>query len=82
MVAGRVPVIVDGGVRRGTDVVKALALGASAVQIGRPYVYGLAVGGAEGVSHVVKLLRQELLLAMALLGRRTIASIDRSVLWE
>jgi 4-hydroxymandelate oxidase len=81
-VAGRVPVIVDGGVRRGTDVVKALALGASAVQIGRPYVYGLAVGGAEGVSHVVKLLRQELLLAMALLGRRTIASIDRSVLWE
>jgi 4-hydroxymandelate oxidase len=81
-VSGRVPVVVDGGIRRGTDVVKALALGATAVQIGRPYLYGLAAGGAEGVAHVVKLLRQELLLAMALLGRRTIASIDRSVLWD
>jgi 4-hydroxymandelate oxidase len=81
-VKGRVPVMVDGGIRRGTDVVKALALGASAVQIGRPYVYGLAVGGAEGVAHVIKVLRQELLLAMAVLGRRTIASLDRTTLWE
>ena len=81
-VNGRVPVIVDGGIRRGTDVVKAIALGAAAVQIGRPCLYGLAVGGAEGVAHVLKLLRQELLLAMAVLGRRTIASLDRSVLWE
>ncbi|MBL9216544.1 MAG: alpha-hydroxy-acid oxidizing protein [Opitutaceae bacterium] len=80
-VAGRVPVIVDGGIRRGTDVVKALALGAAAVQIGRPYVYGLAVGGAEGVAHVVKILRQELLMAMALLGCRNLAAINRSVLW-
>jgi 4-hydroxymandelate oxidase len=81
-VAGRGPVIVDGGVRRGTDVVKALALGAAAVQIGRPYVYGLAVGGAEGVEHVVRILRQELLMTMAVLGRPTIASLDRTVLWE
>ena len=81
-VAGRVPVIVDGGIRRGTDVVKAIALGAAAVQIGRPYVYGLASGGAAGVTHVLKILRQELLMAMSLLGRPTIASIDRSVLWQ
>jgi len=79
-VAGRGPVIVDGGIRRGTDVVKAIALGAAAVQIGRPYVYGLASGGAAGVEHVLKILRQELLMAMSLLGRPTIASIDRSVL--
>jgi 4-hydroxymandelate oxidase len=47
-VAGRIPIILDGGVRRGTDVLKAIALGASAVMIGRPYVYALATGGAEG----------------------------------
>ncbi|MDB6169602.1 MAG: lldD 2 [Verrucomicrobia bacterium] len=80
-VAGRVPVIVDGGIRRGTDVVKALALGANAVQLGRPCLYGLAVHGAEGVAHVLKVLRQELLLSMAVLGRRRLSDIDRSVLW-
>jgi 4-hydroxymandelate oxidase len=79
-IAGRIPVLVDGGIRRGTDVVKALALGASAVLIGRPYVYGLAVGGAAGVSRVVDILRSELEVAMALTGRPTIASIDQSVL--
>ena len=80
-VAGRVPVLVDGGIRRGTDVLKALALGASAVLIGRPYVYGLAVNGAEGVAQVVKILRDEFQMAMALTGRPSIRSIDRSVLW-
>jgi 4-hydroxymandelate oxidase len=80
-VAGRVPVLVDGGIRRGTDVLKALALGASAVLIGRPYVYGLAVGGADGVSRAVNILRTEFELAMALSGRPSIQSIDRSVLW-
>jgi 4-hydroxymandelate oxidase len=80
-VAGRVPVLVDGGIRRGTDVLKALALGAKAVLIGRPYLYGLAVNGADGVTGVVKILREELQMAMALTGRPNIGSIGRSVLW-
>ena len=80
-VAGRVPVIVDGGIRRGTDVIKALALGANAVQVGRPYLWGLGVAGAEGVTRVVEILRKELELAMALMGRPTVKSIDRSALW-
>lgn len=80
-VGGRIPVLMDGGIRRGTDIVKALACGARAVLIGRPYLYGLAAGGSDGVIHIQKILRKELRMAMALLGRPTIASIDRSVLW-
>lgn len=79
-VRGRIPVLVDGGIRRGTDVLKALAYGANAVMIGRPYVHGLAVAGPEGVAAVVGILRRELELAMALTGKRTIKDIDRSVL--
>jgi 4-hydroxymandelate oxidase len=79
-VAGRVPVIVDGGIRRGTDVLKALAYGATAVMIGRPYLHGLAVAGPDGVAAVVGILRRELELAMALTGKAAIADIDRSVL--
>lgn len=67
-VAGRVPVLVDGGVRRGTDVVKALALGADAVAVGRPVLWGLAVDGEAGVARVLGLLREELDLALALCG--------------
>lgn len=74
-VAGRVPLMLDGGIRRGTDVLKALALGASAVLIGRPIVYGLAVNGAFGVAHVLRLLRDEFEIAMALAGCRTLADI-------
>lgn len=81
-VAGQIPLIVDGGIRRGTDVLKALALGATAVGIGRPYLYGLGVGGAEGVTRVVEILRKEFELAMMLTGRPTIRSIDRSVIWD
>jgi 4-hydroxymandelate oxidase len=81
-VAGRVPVLLDSGIRRGTDVLMALALGAKAVFIGRPYVYGLAAGGAQGVERVITILRGELERAMALTGRRSIAEIDRSVLWN
>jgi 4-hydroxymandelate oxidase len=81
-VAGCIPLLVDGGIRRGTDVVKALALGANAVLIARPYLYGLALAGDEGVRRVVEILRNELEMAMGLLGRPTIQSIDRSVLWN
>lgn len=63
-----VPLLVDGGIRRGTDVLKAVALGANAVLIGRPYIYGLANAGALGVAHVLRLLRDELEIAMALCG--------------
>lgn len=69
-VGGALPVLVDGGIRRGTDVLKAMALGASAVLLGRPYVYGLANAGAVGVAHVLRLLRDELEIAMALCGCR------------
>jgi 4-hydroxymandelate oxidase len=58
-VAGRIPVFVDGGVRRGTDVLKALAFGASAVLIGRPYVYGLGAAGQAGVTKVLNILQRE-----------------------
>jgi 4-hydroxymandelate oxidase len=81
-VGGRIPVLVDGGIRRGTDVLKALALGASAVLIGRPYLFGLAVDGARGVSRVVNILRREFEIAMALCGRASIADIDASVIWR
>ena len=81
-VAGRIPVVVDGGIRRGTDVLKALALGAKAVLIGRPYIYGLAVAGPAGVERVLQILKTELMMAMALVGVRSIAEIDRQVLWE
>ncbi|MEU4577593.1 MULTISPECIES: alpha-hydroxy acid oxidase [Nonomuraea] len=67
-VDGRVPLLLDGGVRRGTDVIKALALGARAVAIGRPVMWGLSVAGAEGVAKVLTLLRTELLNALTLCG--------------
>jgi 4-hydroxymandelate oxidase len=79
-VAGRIPVLVDGGIRRGTDVYKALARGASAVLIGRPYVYGLAVAGAEGVARVVEILRTELEMTMALMGTPTVPEIGPKAL--
>jgi 4-hydroxymandelate oxidase len=78
-VAGRCEVYCDGGIRRGTDVLKALALGARAVLVGRPTIWGLAVGGADGVHNVLTLLHDELRLAMGLAGRLTVASVDRSL---
>jgi len=79
-VRGRVPVLVDGGFRRGTDVFKALALGATAVGIGRPYIWGLASFGQEGVEKVLAILREELSIAMRQAGTRSIAEINRSFL--
>jgi len=72
--------LVDGGIRRGTDVLKALALGAQAVLIGRPVLHGLAVGGAQGVGHVLRLLRDELEAAMALAGCATLADVQPGLL--
>jgi (S)-2-hydroxy-acid oxidase len=76
VVAGRVPVLVDGGVRRGTDVVKALALGAQAVLIGRPYLWALAAGGEDGVKRAYSMLKAEFELAMALCGCRSVDEIS------
>jgi len=74
-VGNRALLVVDGGVRRGIDVLKGLALGADLVAVGRPVLWGLAVGGADGVRHVLELLREELSLAMALAGCRTVEEI-------
>ena len=73
-------VLLDGGIRRGTDVFKALALGANAVLVGRPQVYALAVAGALGVAHMLRLLREELEVTMVLTGCPTIASIDSNAI--
>lgn len=79
VVGGKVPVIVDGGIRRGTDVVKALALGADAVCVGRPYAWGLAAFGQEGVTRVMQILDNELAIAMQQAGCPTLQDITRNV---
>src|SRR5919198_691315 len=76
-VAGRVPVLMDGGVRRGTDVVKALALGAAAVLLGRPAAWGLAAAGEDGVVDILRILREEVENAMTLCGCATVADVTR-----
>ena len=77
-VRGRVPVLLDGGVRRGSDVLKALALGATAVGIGRPYIWGLGAYGQPGVDRVLELLDNELTLAMVGVGARNLREITRA----
>ena len=79
-VAGRIPILLDGGVRRGADVVKALALGATACLIGRPHLWGLAVAGEAGVAVVLDNYRREIDRVMALGGWDNLAAIDRSAL--
>jgi len=80
-VGGAAPVLFDGGVRRGSDVFKALALGATAVGVGRPYLYALAVAGAEGVARAIEMLWAELEANMGLAGVASLTGIDRSFLW-
>ncbi|MCZ6767532.1 MAG: alpha-hydroxy acid oxidase, partial [bacterium] len=75
---GRIPVLIDGGFRRGMDIFKALALGAKAVLIGRPYLWGLGAFGQPGVEKVLEILRLELELAMMNAGTRSIKEINRS----
>ena len=77
---GSIPVLIDGGFRRGTDIYKALALGAGAVCIGRPYVWGLGAFGQAGVERVLEILRAELELVMKQCGARSIGEIGRSSL--
>jgi 4-hydroxymandelate oxidase len=78
-IQGRVPLLLDGGVRRGLDVLKAIASGATAVQIGRPVLWGLAAGGQKGVELALELLRKEFDLAMALAGCASVAEITRDL---
>ena len=80
VVSGNVPVLVDGSFRRGTDVVKALALGAKAVLVGRPIMWGLAAYGADGVQGVIEMLQTELARYMAMCGKPTLSALDASVL--
>lgn len=76
------PLIVDGGIRRGTDVLKAIALGANAVFVGRPVVQALAANGAQGVAHALRLLRDEFEIALALSGCATPAAVSPSLIWR
>lgn len=81
-VEGRIPLLLDGGIRRGIDVFKALARGGTAVLIGRPYMYGLAVGGAQGIVRVVEILRTELEMTMGLTGCTALSQISAEYLWQ
>jgi 4-hydroxymandelate oxidase len=78
-VAGKVPVLVDGSFRRGTDILKALALGAQAVAVGRPVMWGLAAYGAEGVQGVIEMLQTELARYVAMCGKSNVKMLGRDV---
>ncbi len=77
----RIPILLDGGIRRGSDIFKAIALGASAILIGRPYIYALAAAGALGVAHTLRILREELEVTMAVSGHATLQTIDQNSLF-
>lgn len=75
VVEGRIPILIDGGFRRGTDILKGLALGANAVLLGRPVLWALAAYGAEGVQKLLEVLQHETALAMGLAGHRNLAAV-------
>src|SRR6185295_311 len=77
-VGGRIEVLLDGGIRRGSDVVKALCLGARAVLVGRAYAYGLGAGGEAGVARAIEILRSDIVRTMKLLGCDSVRELDRS----
>jgi L-lactate dehydrogenase (cytochrome) len=77
-VKGKAEIYIDGGVRRGSDIVKAIALGANACMVGRPYMYGLAANGTVGVEKIIQILQVEMDATMALMGRPTLESLDAS----
>jgi L-lactate dehydrogenase (cytochrome)/(S)-mandelate dehydrogenase len=79
-VGGRIPVLLDGGVRRGTDVIRALALGATACTVGRPTLWGLTIAGGEGVAHMLAVFRDEIDRAMGLCGLQTLAEIGSDLI--
>jgi L-lactate dehydrogenase (cytochrome)/(S)-mandelate dehydrogenase len=81
-VEGKIPVLLDGGIRRGGDVVKALALGANACLVGRPQLWGLAIAGEAGVAQMLSLYRQEIDRVMGLCGISSIAGITRDILFQ
>lgn len=81
-VGGQLEIYLDGGVRRGADILKAVALGARAVCIGRPYIWGLAADGARGVERVIEMLRDEFDLAMALTGKKNVSELGKDVIWR
>lgn len=82
VVPANFPLLYDGGIRRGSDVFKAIALGASAVLIGRPYIYGLATAGALGVAHVIKILKEEFEITMALMGTAYVSDINSNYIFH
>ncbi|MBY0461874.1 MAG: alpha-hydroxy-acid oxidizing protein [Alphaproteobacteria bacterium] len=77
----KIDVVIDGGIRKGIDILKALALGAKAVMVGRPIIWGLTINGEEGVSQVLDILREELYMAMVLSGLSAIKDASRGILF-
>ena len=77
-IGGKARIIVDGGISRGTDVVKAMILGADAVAVGRLYVYGLAAAGGPGIVRLLEILQHEITICLALLGVTSFAALDKS----